>query len=297
MKTNFRQTLAEREIMPFVGVHDAFSAAIAGRYSDSLFISGFGFAASHYGLPDIGFIAWSDLVAYVQRIRTILPHHYLLVDIDDGYVDVEVACHVASLLENMGADAVILEDQKRPRRCGHVDGKQLLDLESYLEKLNRVLETRNELYVVARTDSSDIDDIFRRTIAFQAAGADAILVDGLRDLSLIRELKKEIHIPIAFNQIAGGKSPTCTLAELKELGISIVNYSTPCLFAAQEAIEATLTKLQLNGGLIEKNLVGVPECMATMQQSLANRDSMPPGPMPFVPQEIVEAMTQALQTV
>jgi 2-methylisocitrate lyase-like PEP mutase family enzyme len=279
-RKSFRQVLAQREIMPFIGVHDAFSAAIAGRYCDSLFISGFGFAASHYGLPDIGFIAWSDLVAYVQRIRTILPNHYLLVDIDDGYVDIEVACHVAVLLERMGADAVILEDQKRPRRCGHVDGKQLLDLESYLEKLERVLATRKELFVVARTDSSDIDDIFRRTKAFQAAGADAILVDGLRDFAIIRELKKEIHIPIAFNQIAGGKSPVCSLPELKEIGLSIVNYSTPCLFAAQEAIEKTLHDLQQRNGLIEKNLVGVPECMATMQKSLISRDAQPAMPLP-----------------
>jgi 2-methylisocitrate lyase-like PEP mutase family enzyme len=288
MKRSFRQALAEREIMPFVGVYDAFSAAIAGRYSDSLFISGFGFAASYYGLPDIGFIAWSDLVDYVQRVRTILPHHYLLVDIDDGYVDIEVACHVTRLLENMGADAAILEDQKRPRRCGHVDGKQLLELDAYLEKLNRVLETRRELFIVARTDSSDIDDIFQRTTAFQAAGADAILVDGLRDFSIIRELKKEIHIPIAFNQIAGGKSPTCNLAELKDLGISIVNYSTPCLFSAQEAMEETLQSLQARGGLIEKNRVGVPECMATLQQSLMARDAKPPSlPLHFVEPEVI----------
>ncbi len=296
MKPSFRQTLAEREIMPFVGVYDAFSAAIAGRYSDSLFISGFGFAASHYGLPDIGFIAWSDLIAYVQRIRTILPHHYLLVDIDDGYVDIEVACHVARLLENMGADAAILEDQKRPRRCGHVDGKQLLELDAYLEKLNRVLETRNELYIVARTDASDIDEIFRRTIAFQAAGADAILVDGLRDFSIVRELKQEIHIPIAFNQIAGGKSPTCSLAELKALGIAIVNYSTPCLFAAQEAIDETLQSLQARGGLIEKNRVGVPECIATMQHSLMSRDAQPPQmPLHFVEPATIAQVTPAVE--
>jgi 2-methylisocitrate lyase-like PEP mutase family enzyme len=277
MKPSFRQTLSERQIMPFIGVYDAFSAAIAGRYTDSLFISGFGFAASHYGLPDIGFIAWSDLIYYVQRIRTILPHHYLIVDIDDGYVDIAVACHVVHMLENMGTDAVILEDQKRPRRCGHVDGKQLLELDSYLEKLSRVIEARDELFVIARTDSCDIDDIFRRTIAFQAAGADAILVDGLKDLSIISELKKEIHLPIAFNQIAGGKSPTCSLSELKQLGISIVNYSTPCLFAAQEAIEETLQNLQDRGGLIEKNRVGVAECMSTLQKSLLSRDFPPPN--------------------
>jgi hypothetical protein len=75
------------------------------------FISGYGFAASHYGLPDIGFISWTDIVDLVHRIRTVLPEHYLLVDIDDGYADVEVACHVVSLLESVGASGVVLEDQ------------------------------------------------------------------------------------------------------------------------------------------------------------------------------------------
>jgi 2-methylisocitrate lyase-like PEP mutase family enzyme len=68
------------------------------------------------------FISWSDLVAFVQRVRAVLPDHHLLVDIDDGYGDTEVACHVVSLLEGVGASGVILEDQKRPRQCGHFDG-------------------------------------------------------------------------------------------------------------------------------------------------------------------------------
>lgn len=109
---SLRQVLMQRDITPFIGVYDVFSASIAAKYYDGIFISGFGFAASHYGLPDIGFIAWSDIVAFVQRVRTIIPRHHLMVDIDDGYVDTEVACHVVSLLESAGASGVILEDQK-----------------------------------------------------------------------------------------------------------------------------------------------------------------------------------------
>lgn len=89
LQRSLQMELNQRDIFPFIGVYDVFSASIAAKYYDGIFISGFGFAASHYGLPDIGFIAWSDIVAFVQRVRTILPHHYLLVDIDDGYVDSE----------------------------------------------------------------------------------------------------------------------------------------------------------------------------------------------------------------
>jgi 2-methylisocitrate lyase-like PEP mutase family enzyme len=123
----FRETLAERSLLPLIGVYDVFSASIAGQYFDGIFVSGFGFAASYYGLPDIGFIAWSDMVNFVQRVRTILPTHHIVVDIDDGYIDTEVACHVVRLLEAIGASAVVLEDQRRPRRCGHLAGKQILN--------------------------------------------------------------------------------------------------------------------------------------------------------------------------
>ena len=88
---NLRQAMTQSDLVPFIGVYDVFSATIAAKHFDGLFVSGFGFAASHYGLPDIGFIAWPDIVAFTQRVRTVLPQHHILVDIDDGYCDVEVA--------------------------------------------------------------------------------------------------------------------------------------------------------------------------------------------------------------
>jgi 2-methylisocitrate lyase-like PEP mutase family enzyme len=267
-----QEELRQRDIFPFMGVYDVFSASIAAKYYDGLFISGFSFAASFYGLPDIGFIAWSDLVAFVQRVKIVVPNAYLLVDIDDGYVDTEVACHVVTMLEAIGAAGVIIEDQKRPRKCGHFDGKLLMELEDFLEKLKKVLATRKELFVVARTDASEVDEIINRAKAFAEVGADAILADGLKDLEVVKTLKSKIDKPVVFNQIAGGKSPACSLTELREAGVSLVNYSTPCLFAAQEAMEAQMRLLKEGDGLLLKRQIGVPECTAILNENLALRN-------------------------
>jgi 2-methylisocitrate lyase-like PEP mutase family enzyme len=194
-----------------------FSASVAARHYDGLFVSGFGFAASHYGLPDIGFIAWPDIVAFVQRLRLAFPFHHLLVDIDDGYVDPEGASHVVAYLETIGASGVILEDQKRPRRCGHADGKRILPLGEFLENLQLVLETRNDMVVVARTDATDVDEILTRCAAIAETDADVLLVDGVRDVEWIRKIRSVVpDKALLFNQIAGGKSPHMSLRELGE---------------------------------------------------------------------------------
>lgn len=260
--------IENKGILPFIGIYDVFFASIAAKYFQGIFVSGFSFAASHYGLPDIGFIAWSDITAFVQRIRCILPRHYILVDIDDGYVDTEVACHVVSQLEAIGANGVILEDQKRPRKCGHLEGKQLMAQEAFLEKLNQVLETRQNLWVVARTDASEPVEILTR--AYAEIGADAILVDGIKDLDLIKVLKQEIDKPLVFNQMMGGKSPICSLTELQEAGISIVNYSTPCFFAAQSALEFEMKLLREGDGLLTKGEIGLADCSAHLNHNLAS---------------------------
>lgn len=272
----FRDALAAGKTMPFIGVYDVFSASLAARRFDGVFLSGFSFAASYYGLPDVGFIAWSDLVALVHRVRALLPACHLLVDMDDGYGDPEIASHVVKLLEAAGASAVVLEDQQRPRRCGHLDGKQVLPLEEYVSKLRSVLAARTDLVVVARTDASGTDEIRRRLRAFEDAGADALLVDGVRDLAFIEELRREVSLPFAFNQIAGGKSPPRALADLAGAGVSMAIYSTPCLFAAQAGIEAALDELGASGGKLsraggEGRSVGLSECAAVLADNMARR--------------------------
>jgi 2-methylisocitrate lyase-like PEP mutase family enzyme len=165
----------------------------------------------------------------------------------------------------------VLEDQRRPRRCGHYDGKQLLPLDEFVVKLERVLATRRELVVVARTDATDDAERRRRARAFAHAGADAILVEGVEDLGLFSRLRAEVGTPLAFNQIAGGKSPRCTLTELSDAGVSLVNYSTPCLFAAQAAIDEAMAELRRRDGLLPEpgpDQVGLADCTALLTANL-----------------------------
>ena len=257
------QLRAGGTLPPFLGVYDCFSATVASSFSPNLFLSGFGFAASFYGLPDVGYIAWSDMVQAAWRIRQILPAHKLLVDIDDGYVDIHTACHVAHQLDSMGVAMIMLEDQARPRRCGHADGKKILPLEAYLEKLEAVLATRNDMCVLARTDASG-EDIYRRIDAISATSADVLLVDGIDSLDTLLRVRERTAKPILFNQIAGGKSPRFSLAELRDAGVNLVQYSTPLLFTAQAAMIASLKDLFSNGGVLpDPHLpggVGVGSC-------------------------------------
>jgi 2-methylisocitrate lyase-like PEP mutase family enzyme len=268
-----RHEVRSGNITPLIGVFDMFSASVAASHYDGLFVSGFGFAASHYGLPDIGFIAWPDMVNFVQRLRLAFPRHHLLVDIDDGYVDPEVACHVVEHLEQIGASGIVLEDQKRPRRCGHVDGKQILPLEEYLEKLNLVLETREDLLVVARTDATEETEILRRAEALAATDADVLLVDGVRSIERIRKVRAVIgDKPLLFNQIAGGKSPRLSLSELQDLGVNVAMYSTPCLFAAQTAMDQAMLELRAQDGRlpeIKDGDVGVAASLALMEENIS----------------------------
>ncbi len=272
--------MASGRIVPFIGVYDVFSASLAARYYDSLFLSGFSFAASHYGLPDIGFIAWPDLVGFVHRVRALLPRCQVLVDVDDGYGDPEIAAHVVGMLEAAGAWGVVLEDQARPRRCGHLEGKQVLPLDAYLAKLRQVLDARRGMVVVARTDASDPADVLMRARAFEEAGADALLVDGVRDLSLVHRLREATTGPLAFNQIAGGKSPRSSLTELARAGISIAIYSTPCLFAAHGAVDAAMRSLkEADGRLPDAGSgpgVGLTDCVALLEANLARRSDLAP---------------------
>ncbi|MER6392438.1 isocitrate lyase/PEP mutase family protein [Streptomyces sp. NPDC001523] len=275
-----REEIAKPGTTPLIGVYDMYSASVAAGHYDGMFVSGFGFAASYYGLPDIGFIAWPDMMGFVQRLRGAFPQHHLLVDIDDGYVDPEVACHVVEGLERAGASGVILEDQKRPRRCGHADGKQVLPLDEYLDKLAMVLATRKDLVVVARTDATEEADILHRAEVLAATDADVVLVDGVRSIEWIERIREVVGgKPLLFNQIAGGKSPRLSLGELTDLGVDVAIYSTPCLFAAHRAMDTALAELRLADGRLPANQdgqeIGVTESTRLVAKNIGRHHTLP----------------------
>ncbi len=170
----------------------------------------------------------------------------------------------------MGVAMIMLEDQARPRRCGHYEGKVLLPLEQYIEKLEAVLAQRESLCVLARTDAAG-EEIYRRIEAMSKTNADVLLVDGMRSIEIIKKVRKITDKPLLFNQIAGGNSPRATLSELRQAGAELALYSTPCLFAAQTAIKNTLTEIFEDDGRLPDTAkgaaVGVPQCTELLRQN------------------------------
>jgi 2-methylisocitrate lyase-like PEP mutase family enzyme len=124
--------------------------------------------------------------------------------------------------------------------------------------------------VLARTDASG-DEIYRRIVAFSQTDADVLLIDGVRSVETLRAARKITNKPILFNQIAGGQSPRIGLQELKEAGAALALYSTPCLFAAQTAIDRALTDIFANDGILpdtsDGRAVGVQQCTALLQRN------------------------------
>lgn len=276
----FKEAVSGSGVFSLIGVYDMLSAVVAAQHFEGIFVSGFGFSASHYGLPDAGFIAWPDVIAFAQRLRTILPHHYLLVDIDDGYGGPEMAAHVVRNLQAIGTSGVILEDQARPRRFGHLPGKRILSLDEYLEKLTTVLRVRDAMTVVARTDATKSAEIIRRVRAFAAAGADGVLIAGLTDLGLLRSAREAIGDKyLLFDQASIGGSRFPSLAELAGHGVDVAIYSTTCLGAAYTAIDRTLATLAEQDGRISglPGTTAIPACMALLSRSIDPHGHIGPG--------------------
>ena len=255
----FRAEILDKNIVPLIGVYDALSASLSSKYFNAVFCSGYGFSASRYGLPDEGFIAWQDMISYVENMRSILPDIHIVVDIDEGYGDDKIARTVTSRLENVGASAIVLEDQRRPKKCGHLPGKEIISRDEHIKRLTSVLNVRKDLYVIARTDAEDIQEGISRVQDYALTGADAVMVEGLDSKESIKLVRESIpsDVSMGVNLIFGGKMGPISLDELSSLGVNLVIYSTPCLFAAHGAVDNAIRELKENNGVLKGDQFGV----------------------------------------
>lgn len=263
----FRRRIDEKRLLPLIGVYDVFSALIASKSFEGVFCSGYSYAASAYGLPDVGYVNWRDMTDWATKIRHAIPNTQILVDVDDGFGDQVVASNTVRNLEANGLSAVMMEDQKRPRRCGHFEGKEILPIEEYLTKLAAVLKTRQSIFVIARTDATDSREGLERAVAYAESGADAVMVEAIQDLETISKLRSRVSVPIMVNQLHGGKSPDWRFDELQAAGASIVIYSTPCLFAAQYGIQEYLKAMIEKNGLPMEGTVSMDDCANVLNRS------------------------------
>ena len=249
---NLRSTNFVNDITPFIGVYDCFSAKIASQYFDNIFLSGYGYSASHLGMPDQGYITWEGMSEYVLRVRNIAPKSTILVDIDEGYGDPKIAGHAAKSIMHSGANGVVLEDQRRPKKCGHIPGKDILTIDEYLPRLESVLKSAPNLFVIARTDVEELEIGIKRIKTFIDNGASFVMLEGIRNIEDLILIRKEIpeNIALTVNLINGGQTKSISLKKLKKLGANIAIYSTPCLFSAHYAINKSLKELLDNDGTL-----------------------------------------------
>ena len=234
------------------GVYDAIGAKIAEKVGfDAMFQTGYGTSATLFGMPDYGFIGATETVDNARRISNAISVP-LIVDSDTGYGNALSVWKLVKELESAGAAGIFLEDQKWPKRCGHMQGKEVIPQEEYTEKLGAALDAREnkDFIIVARTDSratEGLEKSIERGIQNKKTGADAVFIEAPRTLDEMKKIGKEIKAPLVANMIEGGATPMNSAQTLSEIGFNIILYPLSVLFANTFATMNILQELKNTG--------------------------------------------------
>lgn len=255
--SGLREMLAGKRFVAAPGVHDGFSALLAGQFPFSaVYMSGYCVAASRFGLPDAGLIGLSDMLQVLTLIRK-CTNKPIIADADTGYGGLLNVQHTVRAYEAAGASAIQIEDQEMPKKCGHTKGKRVIDAAEMAAKVAVAIESRrnDDLLVIARTDAlatHGADEAIRRARLYRRAGADVVFIDALTDAALVRRVGEELgqEGPLMINitpPAPGFVTPEATPSELAEMGYAIAIY--PGLFAtsALAAMEAAATHFLASG--------------------------------------------------
>ncbi len=245
MAEQLRARLGRPETIPLPGCYDVLSALISEDAGfEAVFLSGYGVAASFLGNPDIGLTTLSETAQLARNVVDAV-NVPVVVDVDDGYGNEENVSRTIYEMESAGVAGIQMEDQISPKRCGHAEGKKVLPMESYLSKLAAALKARQTpLSIIARTDSTDLDDAVQRAQRYLDAGADAVIIDGLRSMDAVRRVGREVPGNKQLNLIFGGKTPILTVDQAQEAGFKILLYSTPALYVTAHALRQWLPALR-----------------------------------------------------
>ncbi|SIN77454.1 methylisocitrate lyase [Acetomicrobium flavidum] len=240
--TLLKNMIAERKALVCPGAHDVISAKLIERAGfKACQVSGFGLSASYLGLPDMAFLSFSEALNFSKNIIDAVEIP-VMVDADTGFGNAINAMRVTEEFIKIGAAGMNIEDQVFPKRCGHLEGKQIIPMEEMVLKIKACIEVKKKLdpdFVInARTDAiavSGVDEAIRRGNAYADAGADLIFIEAPRTKEDIKRLTREIQAPISinlFDAVSGGKTPLISIDELREMGVARISIPVGPLFAA-----------------------------------------------------------------
>ena len=252
-RESLRARLASGDLLLLPGAFNPLSAKlIEAKAFDGVYISGAVMAAD-LGLPDIGLTTLSEVAARSAQIARVtdLP---ALVDADTGFGEPMNVARTVQTLEDAGVAGLHLEDQVNPKRCGHLDGKQVVDTATAVQRIRAAVNARRDenLLIMARTDSRAIEGLdaaIDRVKALVDAGADAIFPEAMLDLSEFAAVRAAVDVPILANMTEFGKSELFTTSQLADVGVNIVIFPVSLLRMAMGSAERALDTLRDRGSL------------------------------------------------
>ncbi len=249
---NLKSMLKSKKPLVIPGVYDALGAKIAQKVGfDAMFQTGYGTSATLFGMPDFGFVGAAETVDNARRICRAVSVP-VIVDADTGYGNALSVWKLVKELESAGAAGIFLEDQKWPKRCGHMQGKEIVPQEEYTEKLSAAIDAREnkDFIIVARTDAratEGLDEAIERGKQNKKTGADAVFVEAPRSLDEMKRIGKEINAPLVANMIEGGATPLSSAETLNKMGFKIILYPLSVLYANTFATMNILKELKKSG--------------------------------------------------
>jgi 2-methylisocitrate lyase-like PEP mutase family enzyme len=251
-----REILSKREAVLLPGASNALTARIIEDLGfKAIYVTGAGVTNTFLGVPDIGLISMTELANHVSAMRDVvaLP---LIVDADTGFGNPLNVTRTIRVLERSGANAIQLEDQEFPKRCGHFSGKSVIASTNMVQKIRAAADARidPDLVIVARTDAlatHGFEDAMERAAAYIEAGADMTFVEAPRTKEQIAEIPRRVKAPQFINVVAGGVTPMIALDELKSMGYSMILYANAALQASIAGMQKVLKHLKARGSLDE----------------------------------------------
>ena len=272
-----RLTTGDPVLMP--GVWDPLSALLAERAGfTTVFLSGFALAGTLLGVPDIGIIGQAEMADAARRVCAAVPGTEVVVDADTGYGGTSSVARTVQLWEQAGAAGIFLEDQEWPKKCGHMEGKRVVDRDEWLSKLRTALRVRGDLHVTARTDARaviSLDEAITRGRMARDLGVDAVFVEAPQSAAEMARIADEISgVTLVANMVEKGKTPLMTPDELRDIGFTLVVSPLSGLLSAARALEDAYSHLRAGGTMRDRldtmtsfdeftGIVGLPNHLAS----------------------------------
>ncbi|KAK0608998.1 2,3-dimethylmalate lyase [Lasiodiplodia hormozganensis] len=250
------------DIIVAPGVHDGFSARIAQSVGfDCLYMTGAGTTASRLGHADLGIATQSDMVAHSSMIAQLSPSVPLIADADTGYGGPIMVARTIELYARGGVAGLHIEDQVQTKRCGHLAGKEVVDVSVYAARIRAAKTARekvgSDIVIIARTDALQgmgYDAAVERLKAAREAGADVGFLEGVTDREMARRVVRDLAPwPMLLNMVEHGATPTISVAEAREMGYRVVIFPFASIAPAYVAMKEGFEKLK------ETGVVGAPE--------------------------------------